>query len=55
MSRDDDERNQEAIKFYYESFKHLTTLNTAAGLVVITLHRDTSLSNLALVSILCIL
>lgn len=50
MTVDDKERlpEEETLKLYFECFKHLTTLNTAAALVVLTFYRDTPLSTFAL-------
>lgn len=46
-----DDPRVEQRKLYFEAFKHMTTLNTAAALVVLTIHRDAPLSLLTLCAI----
>lgn len=48
----EEHRRQERLKLYFECFKHLTTLNTGAALVVLALYRGIAITDLSLLAIL---
>jgi hypothetical protein len=50
-----EERGWEALKLYFEFFKHFTTLSSALAVVVIALHRALGLGSGAMLPILVLL
>ena len=48
----EEHRRQERLKLYFGCFKHLTTLNTGAALVVLALYRGIVITDLSLLAIL---
>ena len=42
---DPEERSGEALKLYFEFFKHFTTIATAVGILVVALHREMGMAS----------